>query len=153
MKIYKRKRRIVERIKILKSEKKIEAKDLPPPDYKFDKNGRHLAVMLLPVEGSEIEKIKERIDNYNKAYHGNLKLSISAVLLNKETHMISIKQFENSKTALDYFSDFSKNRTSLKKINELENDFFVISYTNYALFFQDKRVENYLDFHKSTYEL
>lgn len=142
-----------ERIKILKSEKKIEAKDLPPPDYKFDKNGRHLAVMLLPVEGSEIEKIKERIDNYNKAYHGNLKLSISAVLLNKETHMISIKQFENSKTALDYFSDFSKNRTSLKKINELENDFFVISYTNYALFFQDKRVENYLDFHKSTYEL
>ena len=109
--------------------------------------------MLLPVEGSEIEKIKERIDNYNKAYHGNLKLSISAVLLNKETHMISIKQFENSKTALDYFSDFSKNRTSLKKINELENDFFVISYTNYALFFQDKRVENYLDFHKSTYEL
>jgi len=142
-----------ERIKILKSEKKVEAKDLPPPDYMFEKNGRHLAVMLLPVEGTEIEKIKERIDNYNKAYHGTLKLSISAVLLDKETHMISIKQFENSKTAVDYFSDFSKNRTSLKKINELENDFFVISYTNYALFFQDKRIESYLEFHQNKYEL
>ncbi len=142
-----------ERIKILKSEKKIEAKDLPPPDYRFDKNGRHLAVMLLPAEGTEIEKIKERIDNYNKAYHGALKLSISAVLLNKETHMLSIKQFENSKIALSYFSDFSKNRTSLKKINNLENDFFMISYTNYALFFQDKRVESYLEFHQKNYEL
>ena len=142
-----------ERIRILTTEKKIEPKDLPPPDYKFEKDGRHIAVMLLPKEGTEIEKIKERIDNYNKAYHAGTKLSVSAVLLDKQTHMISIKQFSNSTKAISYFTDFSKNRTSLKKINEMENEFFVISYTNYALFFKDKRVDSYLDFLEENYEL
>lgn len=141
------------RIKILKTEKKAEPNDLPPPDYKFDKESRHLALMLIPVEGTNIEQIKERISNYNKAYHAGSNLSVSAVLLNNQTHMVSIKQFSNSKKAINYYRDFSRNRTSLRKINEMENDFFIISYINYAIFFQDKRVESYMEFASKNYEL
>ncbi len=142
-----------QRIKILTTEKKEQPTNSPPPAYSIDKDGRHLAVMLIPTKDTDIEQIKERIANYNKAYHAGSGLKVSAVMLDKATHMISIKQFPNAKKSIDYYTNFSRNRTSLKKINEMENEFFIISYTNYALFFQDKRVGLYQEFMNKSYKL
>ena len=140
------------RIEILTTEKK-EPVNIAPPKYIYDPNARHLAVMIIPVEGNDIEDIKSSISNYHRAYHATATFDISSVLLDKKNFMVSIKQFKNEKEAYDYFSGFKKNRSSLKKINEAKFDFFIISYTNYALFFQDKRPDEYMEFMRKHYQL
>jgi tetratricopeptide (TPR) repeat protein len=140
------------RIKLLTEERKV-VKTEPPPKYQFERNARHLCILLVPMNGNDINEIKTSMSNYNKAYHVGKNLSISSVLLDKQTHMVSIKQFENEAAAVKYHREFLSNRTSIKKINEAEFQFFVISYTNYALFYQDKRVEPYEEFMRENYQL
>ena len=93
------------------------------------------------------------MSNYNRAYHVGKKLAISSVLLDKKMHMVSIKQFQNEEKAKEYYLAFLSNHTSLKNINSKNFDLLIISYTNYALFFQDKRIDMYEDFMKLNYQL
>lgn len=141
------------RIDLLKAEKKARPVKLAAPKYTVDNSARHLAVMIIPVEGNDIEEIKNRISNYNKAYHATKGYNISSALLDKDNHMISIKQFNNADVAVDYYDQFVSNQSSLKKINQKKYDFFIISYTNYALFFKDKRVDKYIEFYDDNYQL
>ncbi|MCB0479934.1 MAG: tetratricopeptide repeat protein [Flavobacteriales bacterium] len=139
------------RIEILTTEKK-EAVNILPPKYTYEPRARHLAVLIVPAE-KDIESIKGSISNYHKAYHATTSYDISSVLLDKGHFMVSIKQFKDEDAAFDYYNGFKKNRSSLKEINASGYDFFIISYTNYALFFQDKRTNEYLEFMKKHYEL
>ena len=140
------------RIKILTT-KRIEVKKKEKPKYVYERNSRHLALLMVPVDGNDLDEIKKSVSNYNKAYHVGKKLVISSVLLDKKTHMISIKQFENEAKAKDYFNAFLSNHTSLKKVNASNFDLLIISYTNYAIYFQDKRTDVYQEFMKSNYQL
>ncbi|MBD79096.1 MAG: hypothetical protein CL840_09270 [Crocinitomicaceae bacterium] len=140
------------RVKILTTKKAIIEKK-EAPKYVYERNARHLVLLMVPVDGNNIEEIKKSMDNYNKAYHVGKGINISSVLLNKKMHMVSIKQFGSESKAKDYFSAFSGNQTSLKKINASNFDLLIISYTNYALFFQDKRIDVYQEFMKTNYQL
>jgi hypothetical protein len=125
----------------------------PPPKYVFERNARHLIIMLVPLKDGSIENVKKSVSNYNKAYHVGKDLKISTVLLDNNTHMMSIKQFNNEAAATKYHREFKSNKTSLRKVNEANYKFLVISYTNYALFFKDKRADLYEIFMKNNYQL
>ena len=140
------------RIKILTTERVVVEKK-EPAKYVFERNSRHLALLLVPINGNDIEEIKKSMSNYNRAYHVGKKLAISSVLLDKKMHMVSIKQFQNEEKAKEYYLAFLSNHTSLKNINSKNFDLLIISYTNYALFFQDKRIDMYEDFMKLNYQL
>jgi hypothetical protein len=69
-------------------------------------------------------------------------LKLSAVVYSSGVQMISIKSFNNAKDALSYQQMF-ENSGALESIVTNNPDYFIVSYTNYALFFKSKDHENY----------
>ncbi|UTW63819.1 tetratricopeptide repeat protein [bacterium SCSIO 12741] len=140
------------KISILTAEKKVsEVK--PPPPYSYEKNSKYLAVLLVPKSGHDISEIKKSVANYNKAYHAMKGLTVDEAIVMGDNYMIAIKQFSNELGAQDYYESFKGNHTSLKKINQQNFKFLIISYNNYAIFFKDNRPELYEEFMKKNYQL
>lgn len=141
------------RIKLLTEERAAPKPTGEAPKYKYDNYAQHFMVILVPVNGNDIEAIKKSISNYNTAYHVGKSLNFTTILLDKQTQMLTIKNFANLNEGVGYYQDFIGNQTSLKKINSQGFDIFPISAGNYGLFFKDKRVEEYKEFLLGNYQL
>jgi tetratricopeptide (TPR) repeat protein len=142
----------VRRIALLKEEKKIEM-ILPPPAYTYEPDARHLLVVLVPQQDADVNAVKNDLARFNTAYHATKKFEITSIILNESYHMLSVKQFESETKAIEYRNTIKRNRSVLKEINEKKYPYFIISYTNYALFYQDKRIDEYMDFYRMNYSL
>jgi hypothetical protein len=72
------------------------------------------------------------------------------LLLDKETNMISVREFKNAKTAMNYYNAF--------QVGDARGPFgdnyqsFIISQTNFPVFYQSKEVDKYLIKFKEFYQ-
>ena len=65
--------------------------------------------------------------------------------------MVAIQSFNDAKLALDYKSNFDNNTGKLSYINQNNFPRFIISYNNYAVFYQRKDLEEYMKFFNKYY--
>ena len=77
------------------------------------------------------------------------KLNISSVLLDEQTHMISVREFENAERAMDYYKKFINSDAR----GPFGSDFtsFVIAAPNFPIFFKNKDIKGYLKRFKQAY--
>ena len=101
--------------------------------------------------GEDANKIKVAISDFNNKYFSLAKLNISDALLNDKTQMVTIKFFEEVSAAINYYKTFKSDEEFLKEINSKRFSFFVISYENFAIFYHDKKVDDYLSFFTKNY--
>ena len=79
--------------------------------------------MLFAPKGSgNINSIKVKISNFNKASFSSSNLKTSSSFLNSTDQLVLVKQFNNVSAALDYFTAFKvNNNTQLKAINNVHD--------------------------------
>lgn len=120
--------------------------------YAYDPESKHSVVLLIPAEGSNINKIKIQISDFNKRSFRLDGLKVEAVFLdNQKTHMVTIKQFDSAAKAIIYYKAFNNESFRLRGLNDKDYPFFAISFINTGIFYQDKRVELYQEFFNKNY--
>src|SRR5690606_25921050 len=91
------------------AKKRAEEEERLKRGYAESYNSKHSAVLIVPALEMDIEKVKISISNFNKQYFSRDDLKINAAFLDKDHQMVSIKNFNTGKEAVDYYKTFSIN--------------------------------------------
>jgi TolA-binding protein len=110
--------------------------------YQYDPNSKHNFVIIVKASGRDLSEIKTTISDFNSKNYKMEGLKMSAIVYTRGKQMITVKSFSNAKQAMAYKVAF-ENNTSLQSIIENNPDYFIVSFTNYALFYKPKDHVNY----------
>ena len=118
--------------------------------YIYAPDIQHYFVLILPNGKGNSNKIKMSVSNFNKNSFSAKNLKTSSSFLDLDNQLVLVKSFSNKKEAMDYYIAFKVNKKELKSINK-ELTYFVISAKNYASFFIEKNIDEYLSFFEKNY--
>ena len=76
------------------------------PEYVVQNDGIHYFIILFKEYDLDVNTAKTTFSNYHSEFYSLQKLNISSVLLDEQTHMISVREFENAERAMDYYKKF-----------------------------------------------
>lgn len=119
------------------------------PDYVVQNDGTHYFIILFKEYDLDVNTAKTTFSNYHSEFYSLQKLNISSVLLDEQTHMISVREFENAERAMDYYNKFINSDAR----GPFGSDFisFVIAAPNFPTFFKNKDIKGYQKRFKQAY--
>ena len=103
-------------------------------------------VLVIANKKVRINPLKVRISDFNKNNFRMYQLKIQSLMLNKEDALLTIEKFENVDKAIDYQNAMELNDYVFGGIDQENYTLLIISVSNYPIFYQEKNVEEYLDF-------
>ena len=123
-------------------ENKVEEKESP---YTFRPNDEYY-VLVICNKKVRVNPLKVRISDFNKNNFRMDQLKIKSLMLNKEDALLTIEKFENVNRAIDYQTAMFLNDYVFGGIDKENYNVLIISVSNYPIFYQEKNIEEYLDF-------
>ena len=120
--------------------------------YKFDAGAEHYFAIIIPVQGSDINKSKTSVADFNSSFFNSQQLKVTNNLLDKISHLILIKSFKKMDEATVYVDAFKVDKDQLKEINSSGYRSFLISKQNYITLFKNKDIDQYIDFYMLHYQ-
>ena len=123
-------------------DEKVEEKESP---YTFRPNDEYY-VMVICNKKVRINPLKVRIGDFNKNNFRMDQLKVKNMMLNKEDALLTIEKFENVDKAIDYKTAMFLTDYVFGGIEAENYQVLIISVSNYPIFYQEKNVEEYLDF-------
>lgn len=120
--------------------------------YSLDKAASHFYVLIIDGESVNVYGIKVRINDFNSRNYSVKNLQVNSVILEGSKQMITVSSFSNSEDAMTYFNHISSDGYIFSGIPEGASDQFVISSSNYPIFFKDKKVPTYTLFFQQNYQ-
>lgn len=137
-----------------------EQNPTPPPvtppaaevTYKVDMAAEHYMAVLLPIQGTDINKEKIALADYNTQFYASSQLKVTNNLLGQQYHILLVKTFKTVPEAKDYLKAVSANKEELKGITSGTATIFLISKPNYISLFKSKDVDKYLQFYQANYQ-
>lgn len=121
---------------------KIVEKESP---YTFRPNDEYF-VLVICNKKVRVNPLKVRLSDFNKNNFRMDQLKIKNLMLNKDDAMLTVEKFENVDKALDYQTALFLNDYVFGGIDEENYRVLIISVSNYPIFYQEKNVDEYLDF-------
>lgn len=111
---------------------------------------QHYLVLVIPNGKGNSMKIKTAVSDFNRTSFAADNLKTSSSFLDLDNQLVLVKSFPNKDAAMDYYTAFKVNKTQLKGFNT-KLVFFVITAKNYASFFIEKKIDEYLKFFNENY--
>jgi hypothetical protein len=120
--------------------------------YIFDADAVHFYVLVVQDEIIDVEALKVKLSDYNAKFHDLENLMVNSLLLDNGRQMITVNNFESSKTAMEYFHGILTSKYIFAKLENTGayND-FVISVENYPILYKNKDIPQYLRFFEKNY--
>jgi len=130
-------------------EAKKEAEELKifKPASENEKQFYVIAVHNIP---EVLNKVKFNIVNFNVDHFPMFDFEVKTFLLNSDIQLITIKSLKNKTQAMKYFRAVLAYKV-FDKIDQSEYHHFIISKTNYPIFYNDKNVTKYLKYFNKYY--
>lgn len=128
-----------------------EKEEEEPSPYTYEPNTKHNFVVLLPQNKGSMLVMKNSISSYNQNNYRMEGLKSRNTILKADTHMVAVQSFNDAQRGLTYLNNFNNNESELKFINDNQFPRFIISYNNYAIFYQRKDVAEYMEFFQKHY--
>ena len=113
--------------------------------YTFRPNDEYY-VLVVTNKKVRVNPLKVRISDFNKNNFRTYDLKIKSLMLNKEDALLTVEKFENVDKAIDYQTAMLLNDYVFGGIDAENYKVLIISVSNYPIFYQEKNVEEYLDF-------
>jgi tetratricopeptide (TPR) repeat protein len=124
----------------------------PTAVYKIEPEKEHVFVLIVPQSATmPSDKVKIGVANFNSRSFGTAQLTISSVLLDMESQLVSVRGFKNKEQAMNYFGAFIIDEKVLGEVNRQSFDRFVISSANFTTFYKDKNITQYQRFFEENY--
>ena len=118
--------------------------------YSYEPDSPHYFILLFKEFDLTLNIAKSTLSDYHSQFYSLEKLNVSSILLDKETNMITVRQFENVKKAMIYYNAFQTGDARGPFGDNYQS--FVISQSNFPLFYQSKEVDKYLLKFKEFYQ-
>lgn len=120
--------------------------------FKYDAAAEHYLALIMPIQGSDINKTKVAIADFNTSFFASAQLKVTNNLLNKEQHLVLVKSFKVLDEGYNYIGTFDTDTEKLIDINNGANTTFLISKQNYITLFKSKDIAGYIEFYESNYQ-
>ncbi len=119
--------------------------------YANKPEAEHYFVLMLDSEKVNVNATKIRISDYNKKEHSIKGLSVSSLLFNDNTQMITVNKFANANDAMRYYRAITKSTYVFPDGLTEDYKILIISVENYPILYQDKNIDKYLQFFNKIY--
>ena len=119
--------------------------------YIYEPKEVHLFVLIVNGMEVNINAVKVRISDFNGKHFSLKDLTINSILLDKDHHLITVGNFENSEDALIYYNAIRKDTYIFSNLLTDNYSSFVISTKNYPVFYKSKDITVYELFFKREY--
>lgn len=113
--------------------------------YTFRPNDEYF-VLVICNKKVRVNPLKVRLSDFNKNNFRMDQLKIKSLMLNKEEAMLTVEKFENVNKAIDYQTALFLNDYVFGGIEKENYHVLIISVSNYPIFYQEKNIDDYLDF-------
>jgi tetratricopeptide (TPR) repeat protein len=114
--------------------------------YSYNPDEEYYVMIICNSKSVRVNPLKVRLSDFNKESFRMLQLEIKNVLLNKQETIITIEEFENKAKAEDYKTAMFLTDYLFGGINEEQYKVMLISKKNYPIFYNNKNVDEYLEF-------
>ena len=131
--------------------KQEEEKEKREALYKKNFRDEHVFVVMVPNNSKTVDDVKIAISNFNISKFGNGKYNVSSVVFNGQFQMLSVKSFTDKNDGMAYLQQLSLFPGFIDLVINRGYDRFIISTENFAYFYQEKNVANYLAFYDDNY--
>jgi hypothetical protein len=125
-------------------------KSAPPPAFRPEQ-GQHYFALVVPNAGNDMNEIKGKIADFNKAYFRNVSIQITNSFLDSKHQVVLLSVFESRKKAMEYYDTFLADTNKLQGINDQQWASFAISPDNYSQLYKSKDVDGYTAFFTKNY--
>ncbi len=120
--------------------------------YTMAEKTPHFYVIIVPnVKKIDVNRLSFNVSNFNIDFYGMANYNVSAVMLNKDFHMVTVKSFENKAQGMSYYRTIKDNPEIFKDLETNEYRQFVISADNFAIMFKDQDITKYIKFFTTKY--
>ena len=113
--------------------------------YVFRANEEYF-VLVVCNKKVRINPLKVRIGDFNQNNFRMYQLKVKNLMLNKEDALLTIEKFDNLNQAIDYHDAMFLSDYVFGGIEKDNYKVLIISASNYPIFYQEKNVDDYLNF-------
>lgn len=135
------------------SERDVSRREVIDPQdavFSFNPDAVHFYVLLVNTKDLQIRQLRNEITNYNKEEYEKNNLNMSTLFFDQNRQLITVTNFPSAREALLYGTQVKESLIQ-KEYDTDAFDGFAISVENYPLFYQDRKLEEYLDFFSRAY--
>jgi hypothetical protein len=130
---------------LTKTPQEIEVQTNEDQIYEEEDKSNFYYVVVLKSKGIDANRLKFNLSNFNIDNYPVLDFSITAVLLNNDYQLIIVKSMESKKIALNYYNNILNYKDDIFK-DYPDYRHFMITASNYAVFYKDQDVDKYLKY-------
>ncbi|MCK5820292.1 MAG: tetratricopeptide repeat protein, partial [Bacteroidales bacterium] len=120
-------------------------------DYSFDNEDVHFYVAVVSRRSQDLNRLNFNISNFNVDNYDQDFFEVASVPMNEDLMIITVKNFSDAKIGLNYYYALLADPTVFSEFNETDFRHFIISRSNYSLFYKNKNVFRYIRFFKENY--
>ena len=118
----------------------------PKSPYAYNPNSEHLVIIVFDSKKVRVEPLKVRISDFNKREHRLKEFEVKNLVLNDKNMVVSLSVFENETKAVDYITSMFLSDYIFGGIDKSLYSVLPISVDNYAIFFKEKKLVDYIAF-------
>jgi len=122
------------------------------PIYTFNPDESYYVLIICNTKNVRINPLKVRLSDFNKNNFRLLQLTVKNLMLNNDDAMLTIEKFENLAEAEDYYGALVHEDYVFGGIDVADYEILKISISNYPMFYQQKNIEEYMEFWNKNYE-
>ena len=119
--------------------------------FNVDLETEHWVMIILPNGKKSVNEFKAKISDFNTQYFSLANLSVFSTFLGMDFQVVTIRAFENSAKAMDYYSLINSDQNVFKDVDQGKVSLTVITPDNYKTFFTEKKKTEYEKFFKENY--
>lgn len=119
--------------------------------YSLNENAIHFYVVVVENKKTNVNRLKFNISSYNIDFFSMYDFNVSAVLLNSDYQIITVKSMENKKQGMNYYESIIENQDVYKDFKKTDYRHFIISADNFTVFYNDKDISKYWKYFKKFY--
>lgn len=119
--------------------------------YKFDSKTTHFFILIVDASKVNINVLKVKISDFNRKHYASNNLTVTSVIYNQNTHLISVEQFMNAGDAINYYKSITADSYIYSNLNKENSADFVITTENFTTFYKLKDIDGYKKFFESAY--
>ncbi len=124
--------------------------DMQDAVFSFNPDAVHFYVLLINTQKLQIRQLRNEINMYNREEFAEKNLNMSTLFFDQNRQLITITNFPSAREALAYGTQM-KASLQQKEYDANAYNGFAISVENYPLFYQDRKLDEYLDFFNRVY--
>jgi tetratricopeptide (TPR) repeat protein len=118
--------------------------------FSYNPDAVHFYILIANSRNIQIRQLRNQINSYNNAVHKDQNLNMSTLFFDEGRQLLTVTNFPNAAEAIRYGNELLNS----ENMNEFDKDLiisFAISVENYPVFYQERKLDDYLMFYSAAY--